>query len=93
MTDTYYINVPKNKGKGYMSFEVLAQYKRGYFYQHPKNERQYLDPGDGDIVDILKVFMCFKKKRREIKKISSTLSEVIEEQIISYENARRRYEV
>lgn len=75
MTRNYEVIVP-GVNKNHF-FNVLASYYPGYFFSHPKNESQYLDPGANDEVDILKVFLVHNKQTRELNQIPDNLRDAI----------------
>ena len=84
----YFVEVQGEKGKHCL--KAVAQFVPGEpFISRPRNEREFLTPGDPDEVDIQEVYLCHKDKERLLSRPSEYLIREIEERIIEEENGER----
>ena len=48
------------------TIEITYKYKPGYFIDHPRNEREFLDPGCPDEMEIISAVIYRGKRSRQI---------------------------
>lgn len=80
----YFVDVQGENGTH--SLRVLANFTPGRpFVSIPRNEEEFLAPGEPDEVDIQEVYLYDQKKERRLDPIPEYLLEPIEKKIIEQE--------
>lgn len=72
------------------SLRVIANFTPGRpFVSRPRNEEEFLTPGEPDEVDIQEVYLYDDNKEKRLDPIPEYLLEPIEKEIIEQENGER----
>lgn len=62
-----------------VSIEAEVTFRRGYFIDCPRNEREFLDPGCPDELDVNRCWVVRGKRVREIKATGSIEEALLKE--------------